>query len=139
MMKHEFEEIAGYEVSTEDYDNIIEPMYMATNMSKQDFVKTINRKRFEQKHTRKPHPVRMSVIDRSGCRMTPNRCWYHVEYVDLVEVRIKDGKYIVQPLPEETLREISRTNDLNKSTGYEVDYLDCIDKKTRKPVELEWL
>lgn len=46
MMWKEFEEIAGYEVSYEDYNSIIEPMYMATNLSKQDFVKCINKKRF---------------------------------------------------------------------------------------------
>ena len=49
MMKHEFEALAGYEVSHEDYNNIIEPMYMATDLSKQDFVKVIDRKRFEVK------------------------------------------------------------------------------------------
>lgn len=38
MMKHEFERLAGYEVSAEDYNNIIEPMYMATDLSKEDFV-----------------------------------------------------------------------------------------------------
>lgn len=46
MMWKEFEEIAGYEVSFEDYDKIIEPMYMATNLSKQEFVKVIDKKRF---------------------------------------------------------------------------------------------
>lgn len=46
MMKHEFEQIAGYEVSFEDYTNIIEPMYTATNLTKQEFVKVIDRKRF---------------------------------------------------------------------------------------------
>lgn len=46
MMKHEFEALAGYEVSREDYYDIIEPMYMATDLSKQDFVKCIDRKRF---------------------------------------------------------------------------------------------
>ena len=30
MMKHEFEALAGYEVSFEDYNRVIEPMYMAT-------------------------------------------------------------------------------------------------------------
>lgn len=49
MMKHEFEALAGYKVTVEDYDNIIEPMYMATNLNKQDFVKCIDRKRFEVK------------------------------------------------------------------------------------------
>lgn len=49
MMKHEFEEIAGYEVTWEDYNNIIEPMYMALNVSKHEFVKIIDKKRFALK------------------------------------------------------------------------------------------
>jgi len=49
MMKEEFETIAGYEVSDKDYYNIIEPMYMATNLTKDDFVKTISKKRFALK------------------------------------------------------------------------------------------
>ena len=49
MMWEEFEKIAGYEVSYEDYKNVIEPMYMATNMSKQEFVKCLDRKRFALK------------------------------------------------------------------------------------------
>lgn len=47
MMHKEFEQIAGYEVSYEDYTNIIEPMYMATNLNKQEFVKCLNRKQFD--------------------------------------------------------------------------------------------
>ena len=49
MMKTEFEKIAGYEVSFDDYYNIIEPMYMATNLNKQEFVKTLNKARFALK------------------------------------------------------------------------------------------
>lgn len=45
-MKHEFELIAGYEVSDEAYNNVIEPMYMATNLTKQEFVKVLDRKAF---------------------------------------------------------------------------------------------
>lgn len=45
-MKEEFEKVAGYEVSYEDYNQIIEPMYMATNLSKEDFVQCVNKKRF---------------------------------------------------------------------------------------------
>ena len=52
MMKEEFERIAGYEVSYNDYVNIIEPMYMATDLNKVEFVKTINKKQFALK-TRK--------------------------------------------------------------------------------------
>lgn len=46
MMYKEFEEIAGYEVSYETYINIIEPMYTATNLSKQEFVKLLDKKAF---------------------------------------------------------------------------------------------
>lgn len=46
MMHKEFEELAGYEVSYETYTNIIEPMYMATNVSKQEFVKMLDKKAF---------------------------------------------------------------------------------------------
>lgn len=48
MMWKEFEEIAGYEVSYETYHNVIEPMYMAIpeGISKQQFVKMLNKKEF---------------------------------------------------------------------------------------------
>lgn len=49
MMKEEFERIVGYKVSLEDYNNIIEPMYMSTDIDKYDFVKLLNRERFEVK------------------------------------------------------------------------------------------
>ncbi len=49
MMKHEFEAIAGHEVSVSDYDNIIEPMYMATDLNKAEFVKVISKERFALK------------------------------------------------------------------------------------------
>lgn len=32
MTKQEFEKLAGYKVSTEDYNSIIEPMYIATEL-----------------------------------------------------------------------------------------------------------
>lgn len=44
MMHHEFEELAGYEVSYETYNKIIEPMYMAANLPKADFIKLLNKK-----------------------------------------------------------------------------------------------
>lgn len=56
-MKYEFEALAGYEVSNEDYNKIIEPMYMATELSKQDFVKCIDKKRFAL-------PTKKQVIDK---------------------------------------------------------------------------
>ena len=55
MMQYEFERIAGYHVTTEDYDNIIEPMYMAIpeSISKQDFIKMLDRKRFSLDYRKK--------------------------------------------------------------------------------------
>lgn len=49
MMWSEFEELAGYRVTFEDYTNIIEPMYLAIpeTVSKIDFIKMLDRKRFE--------------------------------------------------------------------------------------------
>ena len=49
MLKSEFEELAGYSVSTEDYYDILEPMYMATDLDKKSFVDAVSRKRFEKK------------------------------------------------------------------------------------------
>lgn len=49
MMKYEFEKLAGYEVTTRDYLDIIEPMYMATNLDKSDFVRCLDRNRFDKK------------------------------------------------------------------------------------------
>ena len=89
MMKHEFEAIAGYEVSTEDYEKIIEPMYMATNLSKAEFVKTISKKRFAVvKKEEKP------VFISSGNK-TPNRCYYVGRWMIQIgkpETNIKTGK-----------------------------------------------
>lgn len=46
MMWQEFETLAGYRVSYEDYTKIIEPMYMALEVTKQEFVKMLDKKRF---------------------------------------------------------------------------------------------
>ena len=91
MMKQEFEKIAGYEVSTEDYNNTIEPMYMATSMNKQEFVKTLNRKQFEKKH--EPQTVKV------GVKMMPNGTWMTYD-AELIKVDIKTGKTIVRRTSE---------------------------------------
>lgn len=89
MMKHEFEQIAGYEVSLEDYTKRIEPMYLAIpeNISKQDFVKMISRKRFEVKK-----PVKKVII---GVKPLPNGTWMNYE-AELVDLDIKTGKIKVK-------------------------------------------
>lgn len=59
MMQIEFERLAGYEVSEEDYRTIIEPMYMATNLDKSEFIKVIDRKRFEIKKQKSEEQIQM--------------------------------------------------------------------------------
>lgn len=53
MMKEEFERIANYEVSDDDYYKILEPMYMAlpNGITKENFVAMINKKRFALRST----------------------------------------------------------------------------------------
>lgn len=89
MTKQEFEKIAGYEVTLKDYTEIIEPMYMSTNLNKQDFVKTINKKTFQ----RKREPNKITV----GVKVMPNGTWMVYEG-DLIDVNIKTGKAKVKRL-----------------------------------------
>ena len=49
MTKQEFEQLAGYEVSADSYYDIIEPMYMATDLDKREFVKCVSEKAFALK------------------------------------------------------------------------------------------
>ena len=62
MMWEEFEELAGYKVSCDDYYNVIEPMYMGTNLSKQDFVKCLDEKRFSLDYAKKQMLKEMKKI-----------------------------------------------------------------------------
>ena len=141
MMHNEFIEMSGLNVSYKDYTQIVEPMYMAVeNMSKQDFIKFITPsvKALIKEYPKVKTIKKMLVRDRSGYRKTPNGCWYHIEYVELVDVDIRTGKYIVAPLEDEDFEKLrGEGRDLDHSTGYDFDYTDCIDKK-RKPIELQW-
>lgn len=104
MQKREFEELAGYEVSTEDYERIIEPMYLATSLCKQEFVKCINRKQFERKPEIKETPVFIS----SGSK-TPNRCYYMGRWMmqigePITNIRTGKTTYKVRKLTHEEQR-----------------------------------
>ena len=79
MMQYEFEKLAGYEVSVEDYDKIIEPMYMATNLTKQEFVKTINKKRFALK------PLKTMIKEMKALAEEIEEMCTHVYTYDLQE------------------------------------------------------
>ena len=80
MMHHEFEQIAGYEVTYEDYTNIIEPMYMATNLSKQEFVKTLNRKQFDFRAKEKAEKKAMVKAMREIAEERAENCEHFHDY-----------------------------------------------------------
>ena len=139
MMYEEFEKIAGCRVSYEDYNNIIEPMYMASNLSKQEFVKTLNLKFFKERMP-KPKKIikRMRVRNRMGEFITPNGCYYYIEYVELVDVVIKSGKYVIKPLEDEDFQKLrDEGRDLDYGYDYDMDYTQCVDTK-KKDIELSF-
>lgn len=69
---------------------------------------------------------------------TNRRYKNHIEYVELVDIDIKTGKYIVKALEEKDFEELEKAgHDLNLDTWFDFDYEDCIDEK-RKPIELNY-
>ena len=131
MMKSEFENLAGRAVTNEQY-RAIETLYMSSNLEKAEFVKSI------PQPERKKDIKRMVVRDKSGYRKTPNGCYYHIKYVELVDIDIKTGKYIIKPLEEKDFERLAKDgHDLNLDTWFDFDYEDCIDEK-KKPIELNY-
>lgn len=130
MMKQEFEQLAKIEVTDEMYAKVIEPMYLATNLSKQEFIRTLNLKALARPKVKEKIIKVMLVRDRSGYTKTPNGCYYHIEYVELVDVDIRTGKYIVKPLEDEDFQKIrNEGHDLHLGYHYDFDYTQCIDIK----------
>lgn len=133
MMKHEFEALAKREVTEEQY-RAIEILYMSSTMNKQDFVKSIKGMLKTIPEPEKEKNIKkMCVRDRSGYRKTPNGCYYHIEYVELVDVDIRTGKYIVKALEDEDFRKLMKDgHDLNYNTEFDFDYTNCIDTNGNK-------
>lgn len=139
MMKHEFEQIANIEVTNDTYTSIIEPMYLATGLSKHDFVKILNLKALTAPQSKKEKDIKVMLVrDRSGFTRTPNDCYYHIEYVELVDIDIQTGKYIVKPLEEEDFQKLTKEgHNLNLGYHHDFDYTQCLDTK-KKPITLNY-
>ena len=136
MMWKEFEDLAKIEVTFETYSKIIEPMYIAVDLPKQEFIKLLNLKALAAPKVKEKNIKKMCVRDRSGYMKTPNGCWYHIEYVELVDVDIRSGKFIVKPLEDEDFQKlIAEGHDLDLSTDYDFDYTQCLNTK-KKPITL---
>lgn len=138
MMKSEFENLAGRAVTDEQY-RAIEILYMSSNLEKAEFVKSMRPmlKNIPQPEKKKDIK-RMVVRDHSGFRKTPNGCYYHIEYVELVDIDIKTGKYIIKPLEEKDFEQLAKDgHNLDLDTWFDFDYEDYIDEK-KKPIELKY-
>lgn len=139
MLKSEFESLAGRAVTNEQY-RAIEILYMSSNLEKAEFVKSMRPmlKNNIPQPEKKKDIKRMVVRDHSGFRKTPNGCYYHIEYVELVDIDIKTGKYIIKPLEEKDFEQLAKDgHDLVLDTWFDFDYEDCIDEK-KKPIELKY-
>ena len=94
MMKHEFETLAGYEVSEQDYHDIIEPMYMATSLSKEDFVKCIDKKRFAlETFAQIRHRMR------EYAQNLYDTCTHYTNYKTQEKLTETIGKYVARKYP----------------------------------------
>ncbi len=110
-MKCEFEKLAGRTVTVEQYD-AIERLYVETDLSKQEFVKSIKPLLKAIPEVKKQTILTMNVRDNAGYYKTPNGCYNHLVDVELISVDIATGKTIVKVI-ENTYRE-----------GYEFDIRD---------------
>lgn len=135
-MKQEFEELAKVKVTEEVYSKVIEPMYLATDIPKREFIKLLNLKALAIQESREKDIKKMCVRDRSGYMKTPNGCYYHIRYVELAGVDIATGKYIVKPLRDKDFRKLAENgHDLDLNTSFDFDYTQCIDTR-KKPIIL---
>lgn len=118
MMKHEFEQIAGYKVSDRDYNEIIEPMYMTVNLSKVDFEKTINRKRFEIKPEKDPEIIALEKDLKKQIQDAKKSIeWYRERIETFSELYSEDGNVFwkdgIERFKAAIVREKNRIHDLN--------------------------
>lgn len=88
-MQVEFERLAGRRVSPEMYKDIIEPMYMATDISKEDFVKLINIEAVAL-----PDPKKLVAKMRKICKHMKETCNSYFDLDEQVELLETIDKYI---------------------------------------------
>ena len=115
MMYEEFMNLAGYEVSYKDYTEIIEPMYNAVDLDKADFIKTLNRARFELEPLDKIH-ARMIKL----AKQIKDNCTHYTDYnaLDQLEVLAENYKNRLQAFNYQIVTEELLYNGCYHSTCY---------------------
>ena len=102
MTRKEFEIIAGVEVGEEEYNKVIEPMYLATGLDKHDFIKYINKSIFEKK---KKIKVDLPMGEIEG---EPMALYYFYNCAEIIKYSDPDN-----PVTKNTIDEV--THNLYKS------------------------
>lgn len=132
MNKFEFENLSGRSVTEEQY-KAIEILYMSSNLEKTEFVKSMKSILKSIPQLKKEKDIkRMLVRDHSGFIKTPNGCYFHIKYVEVVDIDINTGKYIIKPLEDKDFEQLVKDGkSLSLSTWFDIDYTDCIDQKKK--------
>ena len=127
MMKQEFEALAGYEVSIDDYNKIIEPMYMATSLTKEEFVKTINKKRFALK------PLKSIIKEmKQSAKVIEAECTIATPYIEWGKLYKLVEEYIGRKYGEIATY---ITHETEKFTCYYPNSIEIYDRKSYKTIE----
>ncbi len=127
MTQTEFEILAGYEVTQADYNTIIEPMYMATVLSKEEFVKCINKARFAL-------PTRNQMLNtmRRLAKILKENCTHFIDKETETALRELVTRYI------DRFYHGACNNRIDKEMLWSCYYPACVviyDKKTFRTVE----
>lgn len=124
MTKQEYERLTNTTVCQYDYYKIIEPMYMATNLSKQDFVRTINADAFNMPEPPEPDEfVRVRVPYRYN-ELTERYEWDLFIIAKYNGMDIGTGKAQIELLDESKHNEFM-ADVWNVPVVYEFDLKDC--------------
>ena len=103
MMKHELESRLGYEI-TDDGFKLLEQMYMATELNKDDFTELV---RTEAKKFKKEQPIKEIRYAKYPWQKTPNGCWYvGVKVGQVIGINYKKNKLKVKFLRNSIIGDI---------------------------------
>lgn len=106
MMHSEFCEISGQQVSYKAYSEKFEPMYVASDMDKRDFIKfmmpVIKEVAKQEKMQREAEErKRQKLVFVSDGSKTPNDCYYYGGFYKLTGCDTHSGKVFVRELTDE--------------------------------------
>lgn len=99
MMKSEFEAIAKRTVTSEQYQHI-EALYMASDLDKYEFVKSIKSLLKTIPEEKKERFLVMAVHNKYGEMLTPNHAYVMTYKVRLISVDIRTGKKFIEVIPD---------------------------------------